>query len=181
MRLFIALALPLKTKENLERSSRQFTEFASKGNFVPTDNYHLTLHFLGEVTSNNLIYVQSAMDGVRGMSAPKVAVSQFTAMRGSDVICAKLRYDKNLTDLHERLGEGLERVGFAVEHRAYRPHVTMIRKYGFTLPFSEVVKSVDVYNKPFYVTDVVLYESVTARGGVKYNELYKVSLPISEE
>ena len=91
-------------------------------------------------------------------------------------MCAKFNKEQNLVRLHEALGDSLEKLGFTVERRAYRPHVTMIRNYGFTLPFSEVTKSVDVYNKPFTAANVVLYQSVFTQNGVSYNKLYEVSL-----
>ena len=180
MRVFVALELPERTKDNLERSSRQFAEFADGGNFIPKDNYHVTLHFLGNVAASDLIYVQSAMDQIADLPAPELAVTQFAMMRGSDLVCAKLKHGADLLTLHKYLGEKLEANGFEVEHRAYRPHVTLIRRKSFTLPFSEVTKSVKVYNKPFYATDVVLYESVFDDNGVSYRELYKVTLKTND-
>lgn len=176
MRVFVALELPQKTKDNLERSANQFAEFANGGRFTPKQNYHLTLHFLGNVAPNDLIYIQSAMDAIKDLPAPKLAVSQFAMMKASNIVCAKLRQNADLTALHDLLGDKLEANGFEVEHRAYRPHVTLIREKNFTLPFSEVTKSVDVYNMPFVATDVVLYESVFGKDGVSYHELYKVTL-----
>ena len=176
MRVFVALDLPQKTKDNLERSANEFKSLANGGNFTPKENYHLTLHFLGEVAPSDLTFVQSAMDGVRDLPAPELAISQFTVLRASDVVCAKIRQCAALTTLHDELGERLEQHGFVVEHRAYRPHVTLIRKKNFSLPFSEVTKSVNVYNKPFYATDLTLYESVFTSSGVTYRELYKVVL-----
>ena len=176
MRIFVALNLPQKTKDNLERSVSEFKALSSGGNFVPKDNYHLTLHFLGEVAPSDLTFVQSAMDGVKNLPAPELSVSQFTVLRASDIVCAKLRQNQALTTLHDELGQRLEQHGFEVEHRAYRPHVTLIRKKSFTLPFSEVTKSVKVYNMPFYATDLTLYESVFTASGVTYRELYKVTL-----
>lgn len=176
MRVFIALNLPQKTKDNLERSANEFKALSNGGNFTPKENYHLTLHFLGEVAPSDLTFVQSAMDGVRNLAAPELAVSQFTVLRASDIVCAKLRQCEALTTLHDELGSRLEQHGFVVEHRAYRPHVTLIRKKSFTLPFSEVTKSVNVYNMPFVATDLTLYESVFTPNGVTYRELYKVTL-----
>lgn len=176
MRVFIALDLPQKTKDNLERSANEFKEMSAGGNFTKKENYHLTLHFLGEVAPSDLIYVQSAMDGVKDMSAPELAVSQFTVLRASDIVCAKLKQSQALTALHDELGQRLERHGFKVEHRAYRPHITLIRKKSFSLPFSEVTKSVKVYNMPFNATDLILYETVFTNSGVTYRELYKVTL-----
>lgn len=176
MRVFIALDLPQKTKDNLERSAEEFKALSAGGSFVKKENYHLTLHFLGEVAPSDLTFVQSAMDGVKDLPAPELAVSQFTVLRASNVVCAKLRQNKPLEVLHDELGARLEQHGFVTEHRAYRPHVTLIRKKSFALPFSEVTKSVHVYNKPFVATDLTLFESVFTHDGVEYRELYKVTL-----
>ena len=180
MRVFVALELPQKTKDNLERSQNQFAEFSSGGNFVKKDNFHITLHFLGNVAENDLIYIQSAMDQIANLPAPELAVTQFAMLRASDIVCARLRQNADLLALHDTLGEKLESSGFEVEHRAYRPHVTLIRKKSFTLPFSEVTKSAKVYNMPFYATHVVLYESIFGDNGVSYRELYKVTLQPKE-
>lgn len=181
MRVFIAVKLPSKTKDNLARSVEQLQPFVTQGKIVPKENYHVTLHFLGEVSENDLIFVQSAMDGVRNLPAPELALQQFTILRGGDVVCAKIRQKNNmLTTVHDKLGELLERHNFTVERRAYRPHVTVMRKYGFTLPFSEVTKSVDVFNAPFCGGDITLYQSVPTADGVCYKELYTVHLPEEE-
>lgn len=176
MRVFVALELPQRAKDNLERSSRQFADFANGGNFVPKENLHLTLHFLGNVEPSNLIYIQSAMDGVKDLPAPTLAVTQFAMQRTGDIVWAKIRQSAELTELHDSLGDKLEANGFEVEHRAYRPHVTLIRKKSFTLPFSEVTKNVQVFNAPFAATKLTLFESVFADRSVSYRPLYTVDL-----
>lgn len=180
MRVFIALNIPEKMRDNLERSANQFKDMATGGNFTKKANYHITLHFLGNVQPNDLIYVQSAMDAIKNLPAPRLAISQFAVLRASNVVCAKFNKNAKLTELHDALADNLEKKGFTVERRAYRPHVTMIRKYAFNLPFSEVTKCVDVYNKPFDAPEVVLYESVFTDNGVTYNPLYAVALPIEK-
>lgn len=172
--------IPQRSKDNLERSSRQFADFATSGNFIPKKNYHITLHFLGEVAPSDIIFIQSAMDAVKTLSAPSLSVSKFVDMRSGDVVCAKFRVSPALNELREQLGANLEKSGFTVEHRAYRPHATIIRKARFSLPFSEVVKSVDVYNMPFDAARLVLYESTLSQSGATYSELYSVELPIAQ-
>lgn len=120
------------------------------------------------------------MDAIKSLPAPRLAISQFAVLRASDIVCARFNKNANLTTVHDTLADNLEKMGFTVEHRAYRPHVTMIRKYAFSLPFSEVTKCVDVYNKPFDAPEIVLYESVFEQDGVTYNPLYSVTLPIEE-
>lgn len=176
MRVFVALQLPDKTKQNLARSAEALRHFDNGGRFVPTDNYHITLSFLGEVPYENLIYVQAAMDKVAHLTAPTLAVTQIGALRASDIVCAKFRYDKALTELHEALAEELERQRFTVEHRAYRPHVTLVRKYKFTLPFGEVSKNVPVFNMPFVADTMVLFASNLEGPTPVYTPLYTVTL-----
>ncbi len=176
MRIFIALEIPQRAKDNLARSAEQFKHFATGGNFVATQNYHITLHFLGEVAESDLIYVQNAMDGIRDMLAPRLSVLQFVTMRGSDAVAGKLKNCPQLTELHDKLGEKLEQNAFTVEHRAYRPHITICRKAKFTLPFTEVTKNVDVFNAPFVGANVVLYQSNLSKEGPTYIPLYTITL-----
>lgn len=176
MRVFVALCLPQKTKDNLARSAEQMKHFSTRGNWVPADNYHVTLHFLGEVLSSDLLYAISAMDKLKDLPSMTLALDKFSVWRGSDVICCKLRRDRALEHLQSQLGEHLEQNGFDVDHRAFRPHVTVCRKGAFELPFSEVTKGVDVYNSPFEASDVVLFQSVFTQSGVEYKELYRISL-----
>ena len=180
MRVFVALELPQWVKDNLERSANQFADYANGGNFVPKENLHLTMHFLGNVEPSNLIFVQSAMDSVKNLPAPTLAITQFAIQRMGDIVWAKVRQSNELVALHDSLGEKLEQNGFEVEHRAYRPHVTIIRKKSFSLPFSEVTKNVQVFNAPFVATRLTLFESVFAERGVSYRPLYTVELQATE-
>lgn len=176
MRIFVALELPQKTKDNLERSAQQMQHFATRGTWVARDNFHVTLHFLGEVAESDLLYAMSAISTVKNMPAMTLALDKFCTWRGSDLVCCKLRKDAALLSLQTKLGEYLEENGFDVEHRAFRPHVTICRKAAFELPFSEVTKSVDVFNAPFCAREVVLYQSLFDKDGVTYKELCRVSL-----
>ncbi|MCM1289870.1 MAG: RNA 2',3'-cyclic phosphodiesterase [Corallococcus sp.] len=176
MRVFVALCLPQKTKDNLARSAEQMKRFSTRGSWVAKDNYHVTLHFLGEVAESDLLFVISAMDKIGSLPALTLALDKFCAWRGSDVICCKLRKDDNLASLQTQLGENLEANGFDVEHRPFRPHVTVCRKGAFELPFSEVTKSVDVFNAPFAASEIVLFQTIFTKDGTEYKELYRVSL-----
>ena len=176
MRLFIALPLPERTKDNLQRTAEQLRHFATEGNFVPKQNYHVTLHFLGEVADDDIIYVQAAMDELKDFPAMTLALSRLAVLRPSNVVCVKFRPDKQLDVLHEKLGSELEKRGFTVEHRAFRPHVSVIRKGVFTLPFSETSKNATVYNMPFECDTISLFKSDLCSEGTVYTELYSVDL-----
>lgn len=176
MRLFIAITLPVQANTNLTRNIEQLSAFLTSGNIVPQDNLHITLHFLGETPDSKLIYIQSAMDSLKGMEKPMLGISGITAFRSADLICARYKHNNALIEVHKKLGDGLEQAGFFVEDRAYRPHTTLIRKARFSLPFSEVNKNVTVYNKPFEAGCITLYRTLFEQDGVKYVPLYSVEL-----
>ena len=113
---------------------------------------------------------------IKNLPAPTLSLLQFVTLRGSDATVARLKNCPALVELHDLLGEKLENNNFTVEHRAYRPHITLCRKAKFTLPFAEVTKNVDVYNAPFVANKVVLYQSVLSKDGPTYTPLYTITL-----
>ncbi|MBR2155733.1 MAG: hypothetical protein IJ941_02195, partial [Clostridia bacterium] len=48
MRLFIAIELPASFKNEVARIQKEVKQMSSGGRFVPRDNFHITLHFIGE-------------------------------------------------------------------------------------------------------------------------------------
>ena len=47
MRLFIAIDLPRSFKAELMRIQKEVKGISCGGRFVPQDNFHITLHFIG--------------------------------------------------------------------------------------------------------------------------------------
>lgn len=181
MRLFIAVKLPEQTLSNLEKMQMQLHPSAKKGNFTPRENLHITLKFLGEVYPDRLYSLYSLLDELARFNAPMLSIMQVSTLKAANIVCAKCKCASDLYDIEQFLAEKLEKLGFTVERRPYKPHITLIRKYAFDLPFSEVSKSVKIYNKPFYAEEIVLYNSIFAEsGGVSYQELYSVKLPIKD-
>ena len=66
MRLFIAIELPASFKNEVDRIQKEVKQLSSGGRFVPKENFHITLHFIGE--SQNLVGAAEAMaEAVRGI------------------------------------------------------------------------------------------------------------------
>ena len=49
MRTFIAIELEEETKAQLAEVQAEAEKLCRRGNYTPKENFHLTLHFLGEV------------------------------------------------------------------------------------------------------------------------------------
>lgn len=173
MRLFIAIQLDDKQREQALKTVTQLSPFIQQANIVDHRNYHITLHFLGEVNADRLIYIYSAMDSLKDMQAPQISMSHIVHMKNNSMVWIRIKGDERLTQLHNKLAIQLENAGFLTENRTYRPHISLAFKAKFNTPFSEATKCVDVYNKQFDANNIVLY--CTQQDG-SYLPIYTVKL-----
>ncbi len=173
MILSIALPLPSGAIFNTVRSVQQLQCHMTSGNILSEGNYNIGLQYLGTVTSQELLYVYSILDSI---NMPPLTVAYSSIVGGRGNVMAKIKPNASLTQLHIMLADKLEEQGFAVERRAYRPHVPMATAVKCHLPFAEVSKCIDVYNRPFVCDRVVLYEITYNDTVPTYTELYSVPL-----
>ena len=54
LRTFIAIELEEETKAQLAEVQAEAEKLCRRGNYTPKENFHLTLHFLGEVQEEDL-------------------------------------------------------------------------------------------------------------------------------
>ena len=62
MRTFIAIELEEEVKDHLAEVQAKTQELCRRGNFTPKENFHLTLHFLGEVGEDDIEYTNNSGD-----------------------------------------------------------------------------------------------------------------------
>lgn len=178
MRTFIAIKLPDEAVSNLIKMQNQLEPFARRGSFTPEENLHVTLKFLGDVSVDTVQRVMRSMDKLGGYLAPQMSFQQVSTLRAADVVVAKLKSQPQLFEMEKLLTYEMDRLGITAERRIYTPHVTLMRHYAFDLPFTEVAKSVKVFNKPFIADEICLFETqFNDRAPVSYNEMYCIKLP----
>lgn len=61
MRTFIAIELSPEVGEYLSEIQTETQKYCRRGNYTPKDNFHVTLHFLGEIDPSDVEYVKEAM------------------------------------------------------------------------------------------------------------------------
>jgi len=127
MRLFFALWPDAAAAATLADASVDLAHLAG-GKPVPQAKIHLTLAFLGDVEDAALDAARRAPEGLR--HAPfEVVLDQVGSFRGARVAWAGCREpSRGLLEMQGELCERLGRLGFALEERAYTPHVTLARK-----------------------------------------------------
>ncbi|NIU74883.1 MAG: RNA 2',3'-cyclic phosphodiesterase, partial [Gammaproteobacteria bacterium] len=131
MRVFVAVNPTDEERARLDEASRPLREAGYPVRWLPPENVHLTLKFLGEVTDEQADEVTAAVaEAVAGLGSFDMTVSGFGAFpspKRPSVVWAGIEADEALRAVHERVESALESIGFPRETRPFRPHLTIGR------------------------------------------------------
>ena len=125
MRLFVALALP--------RSIRTRLSFLAGGipglRWVPPENYHVTLRFIGELPLWRAEEVDQALANIRAPAFPLqlAGVGTFEKAGKTSSLWVGIPRTPALDHLQTKIETALTRAGLDRERRRFTPHVTMAR------------------------------------------------------
>lgn len=184
LRAFIAVELcdyvrqELKELENL---LKKLTNIPAK--WVPPENMHLTIIFLGQVPGIKIRLVERALAetggkfdsfhlGLSKLGAFPNMTRPRTLWVGLDGDVAKLLL------LHKSLSEKIESLGFKLENRHFSPHLTLARIRGEATEsdirvLPKAVSQIKVTPINFEVKGLSLIESRLLAGGPVYSALYQ--------
>jgi 2'-5' RNA ligase len=131
MRLFIAINIPKKERDRIHRLNRILREKDYPVRWVPSDLFHLTLKFLGEVRPESVSSIEKVLDGVARTIEPfsmKIGgFGAFPTIRRPRVLWMGVEPSPALRCLKQDLEWALTEYGFERETRAFHPHFTLGR------------------------------------------------------
>jgi RNA 2',3'-cyclic 3'-phosphodiesterase len=125
MRLFVALDLPWPLPERLSAMAGGLPG----ARWVPPENYHLTLRFVGEVPGHRADEIDLALGAVRARGFPLVlaGVGSFARAETPQSLHVSVARNPALEHLRQKVDTALVRAGVAPERRRFSPHVTLAR------------------------------------------------------
>lgn len=179
LRLFIAFDVPEDALDVVERAEAPLRELYPRGRWVPRQNRHVTLRFLGASWPRLVEWVREAIGAAAADAEPirtRIAgLGAFPNGRRARVLWAGLEDpDGRLVRLAGLLDRALARE-FAPEKRAFTPHLTLAR---FQPPVAlEELDAADAGSEPFVVDHIALYRSHLRRPAPVYEPLG--SFPLS--
>ena len=184
MRTFIAIELSQETREYLSKIQQQTQTVCRRGNYVPEDNFHITLHFLGEITAADIEPLKIAMfEAAQKNRAFELELGRigFFPKGRNGVLWAGLKKSSSMERLFFQLQKSLERQGFGRGKKGLSPHITLGREVEPQRGFSDVEKAVRVEGKPFVVDKISLMESVRMGPRLVYKPIYRQLLREQQE
>ncbi|HEX8469398.1 MAG TPA: RNA 2',3'-cyclic phosphodiesterase [Allosphingosinicella sp.] len=167
-RLFVAIRLPATVRARL----LDLMGGVAGARWLPDDQLHLTLRFVGEVDRHLAEDVDAALSSVHHPSF-SIALNGLGAFerRGEPVtLWAGVTPHEPLRALHKKIDQALVRVGVEPDRRAYMPHITIARLPRGSGPVGSLVeRSGGVGGPPFPVAQFCLYESRLTPEGPIYS------------
>ncbi|HVP93643.1 MAG TPA: RNA 2',3'-cyclic phosphodiesterase [Methanoregulaceae archaeon] len=128
VRTFIAIELSPAVRSEIGKIQPDLRQCRARLTLVNPEIIHITLKFLGEVSSEDLSTVTRALEKIRlepfTINVSGVGVNN---PRSPRVIWAGVDPIEPCKILNERIEAALEPLGFAREKRAYTPHATIAR------------------------------------------------------
>ncbi len=164
MRLFVAIMLPADFQKALIGTMHDMKARDIRGNYVPAQNLHLTMTFIGELPSSDP--VREIMSGI--------PFEPFHLMltepgRFDNTLWIGAKGGQKMKEYNHALRRGLDQAGIAYSDQKFEPHITIIRKASASWP-----KEIGVPKLEMMVKKISLMKSEQKNGKTVYTEVFAV-------
>jgi 2'-5' RNA ligase len=168
----VALSLPTAVKKELGRAIVTLEKSIPDARWVPVQNIHVTLAFLGRVGEERVAALSAAIAGAVqdhvDFTVRLGKLGAFPSARRARVIWAGLDDPtRGLAGLADSVADALEPLGFPREARDFQPHATIAR----LKPPAPVDLTVTLAPLTFAVERISLFESHLQRSAPVYEEV----------
>jgi RNA 2',3'-cyclic 3'-phosphodiesterase len=172
MRLFIALPVPDEIADALVTLQSGVPD----ARWVPTENFHVTLCFAGEVQGGTMRDLEEELSDIAGPPFPVAVagVEQFSSRKQPKALAALVEKSDRLDWLQQKVSTVARNCGIAIEHRKFRPHVTLARFPAGAEIGHHIAQFMASHSRfhagPWIADHFALYSSRLRPGGAVYRE-----------
>ena len=161
MRLFIAIRLSDEMKKALVTCMHDLKKQGVEGNYVPAQNLHMTLAFLGEYDDPAKV-----KEVIRKVPLPEFRLALSEKGNFGNILWAGVKGNQKLKTYVKDLRAALAAEGIPFDKEKFVPHITLIRKVSAKNPYQVHLPKADMT-----VTKASLMRSEQKNGKMVYKEL----------
>ena len=187
LRAFIAVELPLEIRKTVcAATSKLRNEIGALVRWVPIENMHLTLKFLGDVSPSNVELLsemlRAEMDLFNCFELRLNGLGSFPNLKRPRVLYIGIQAPAALESLRRGIESASRRLGYESEERGFSPHLTLGRvKQNITATEQQVIRRALEQTKidslgTARVDSVQLFKSDLKPTGSVYTQLYSAPL-----
>ena len=123
MRLFVAVQLSDEMKKSITGTLHEMKKQGIRGDFVPMQNLHLTLAFIGETDDPGA--VKDALKAVQ-IKPFKLSLSDMGTF--GELLWVGMKGNQGLSSAAKSVRDALDAAGIDYDRKKFVPHITIIRK-----------------------------------------------------
>lgn len=184
IRAFIAINLPSSIRSLLNDTQDELRKQlpARTIRWVPIQNIHLTLKFLGDIQEDRLPSISRELDLVTKDHSPFNLdlghLGCFPNPKKPRVVWIGIQGEtKELMVIQQRIEGSLRRLGWEAESRKFHPHLTLGRvRDSRQLAVIKLPWGHQIHKEGFIVDSITLFESQLQSGGARYLTHYTSKL-----
>jgi RNA 2',3'-cyclic 3'-phosphodiesterase len=174
-RAFVAVKIPSEVARAAYEGSASLREIGGV-RWVPAENFHVTLKFLGPMTASQCEALTPALRQIAAAAAPFAlalgGLGAFPRLESPRVVWLGIVVGREaLADLATQMEEAAAEAGFAPEGKPYRAHVTLgrVKNVRETRSLSAALRAPQsaVYG-PFTASSLALMDSERTPQGSRY-------------
>lgn len=183
IRAFIGIDFSVELKDDIAGIQKKLKQHTSKGRWKHSENLHLTLKFLGEVSPSQQSQIDALMKEVcLTKTSFNLAMTGLDAFDWKDtvrVLFLGIAGDIwKLKSLQEDIDKALIPLGFQPEKRGFAPHVTIGQDLVFDCDFKQIQDELgEIKLGPIIVNSLFLYKSEQVQDKRIYTRISEYSLP----
>jgi 2'-5' RNA ligase len=188
LRVFIAIELPARACDAIQKQTSRLRQTLGSDfiRWVPCQNMHLTLKFLGDTAVTHLDFLKQMLVREAELHSQFEmqlgGVGCFPNQRSPRVLWVGIHAPSDLTSLQRGIESGASRLGYKPESRPFSPHLTIGRvRENASLVEIQKIRSVLETVQPGNITivkadSVHLFKSDLQPGGSVYTKLFSTPL-----
>jgi 2'-5' RNA ligase len=190
LRAFIAIELPAHVCDAIQKQTVRLRQTLGSDliRWVPTQNMHLTLKFLGDTTTSYLDFLKQLLareaESRSQFNMQLGGLGAFPNSRRPRLLWIGIHAPADLVSLQRGIETGASRLGYEQEERAFSPHLTIGRvRQNITPPELQKIRAaletIQLGNiGTARVDSIHLFKSDLQPGGSIYTKLF--SAPLSK-
>lgn len=188
IRAFIAINISPEIKQRLEMISRDLQR-SLQGvpiRWVPVENIHLTLKFLGDVSESNLDILKEMLEAEAARHSPfdisAGELGAFPSIRRPRVIWVNVQAPPDLEAIQRGVDYETARLGYDREARPFSPHLTLgrVSRNANSKDVRKISESLESFKVGYIgaarIRSVHLYRSDLYPSGAVYTSIFSGTL-----
>src|SRR5699024_8228630 len=127
---FIAIPIPFKMQTKLRLWQDFVKERLRYKHWVHPEDFHITLKFLGPVSSGILSFINelTILDRLPAFTLTIGNIGFFGQRSRPRVLWVHVEQTRHLSSLQKLVEKQMVHLGFAKEKRSFRPHITLAKR-----------------------------------------------------